>query len=784
MNRNEVKRRLHSLIGLESLHSWDVDEHIDYIATLPAETQEEIFRQIMAIWPVSYALSFAFLDQLPKGLACLHHNQLSTWVNAALDVYEIDGLQASSRFLADVEKSFACKLTGKSSLSLEQAKGRLQPYITGLAGYEISLDTNPTPYTDTTTIYLEPEISLFKRNEENFLLYKLTLSMQWALLTSGLYRLQTGADDPLIEALCKRYQKQWPQHQSWLQNFFDLFPQPELAADLFLLAETVRATSFLEKELPGLIRDAAPLRRQLLNMRPDSTSLAGKNKICEGLKQWVLAGNVNGKWQEREEDILRRTIQKLQAQQSPTASPVHSARIAADLYTALSPLSETYRRTAPIAYVGILQPELAEQARQRRREEAKTEFIAALAVIMPQGRTGNDQGMTDEPSGQPSQQSAENEAGIIQPGRRNEEPQQPPADTDQPQTYITIDDQRLQLPESLQPLLREIHNDLGHIPQQYISSASQRAGSGIGHGPGPQSDETTEINSNGRSYDEWDFRRAGFRKNWCTLLEKELQPVKGTFIDETMNKYRGELRRLRRQFEMMRSQQRFVKRQRDGDDIDLDAVIEAHSDLMAGHPPSERLYIRLLRDQRNINAVFLVDMSSSTEGWIGTAIKEALVLMCESLSVLGDSYAIYGFSGMRRSRSELYHIKHQDEPYGETVRGRITAITPKDYTRMGPPIRHLSKLLNESDGGIKLLITLSDGKPEDYDAYKGDYAIEDTRHALIEAKNCGIHPFCITVDRKAQDYISHMYGEVNYILIDEVSKLPCRMPQIYRNLTT
>jgi nitric oxide reductase NorD protein len=177
-------------------------------------------------------------------------------------------------------------------------------------------------------------------------------------------------------------------------------------------------------------------------------------------------------------------------------------------------------------------------------------------------------------------------------------------------------------------------------------------------------------------------------------------------------------------------------------------------------------------------------MSSSTEGWVNTALKEALILLCESLEVLGDTYGIYGFSGMRRTRSELFQIKDLAEPYSDEVKGRIAAIAPQEYTRMGPPIRHLTRLLAESDARIRLLITLSDGKPEDYDDYKGDYAIEDTRHALIEAKAQGVHPFCITIDKQAHAYLPHMYGEVNYICIDEVKKLPNRIPEIYRGLTS
>ena len=103
---------------------------------------------------------------------------------------------------------------------------------------------------------------------------------------------------------------------------------------------------------------------------------------------------------------------------------------------------------------------------------------------------------------------------------------------------------------------------------------------------------------------------------------------------------------------------------------------------------------------------------------------------------------------------------------------------------MAPAIRHLTSLFSGVDAKIRLLIILSDGKPEDYDEYKGMYAIEDTRHALLEAKTQGIHPFCITIDRQAHEYMNHMYGEVNSIFIDEVRQLPARMPEIYRILTT
>ena len=226
-----------------------------------------------------------------------------------------------------------------------------------------------------------------------------------------------------------------------------------------------------------------------------------------------------------------------------------------------------------------------------------------------------------------------------------------------------------------------------------------------------------------------------------------------------------------------------MKRQPDGDDVDFDAVVQAMTDLSLGLEMPPQLFTRTHRHERNIAVMFMVDMSGSTKGWVNDAERESLVLLCQALEILGDRYAIYGFSGMTRKRCDLYCVKHFDEPYSKQVEQRITGIKAQDYTRMGVTIRHLSKLLNEVDARTKLLITLSDGKPDDFDGYRGDYGIEDTRQALIEAKRQGIHSFCITIDDEARDYLPHMYGAVNYTIIDDIRKLPLKVADVYRRLT-
>jgi nitric oxide reductase NorD protein len=156
---------------------------------------------------------------------------------------------------------------------------------------------------------------------------------------------------------------------------------------------------------------------------------------------------------------------------------------------------------------------------------------------------------------------------------------------------------------------------------------------------------------------------------------------------------------------------------------------------------------------------------------------EALILLAESVETLGDRYAIYGFSGWTRKRCEVFPVKAFEGRWDNAARGRVCAIEPKDYTRMGAPIRHLTRLLQTVEARTKVLISLSDGKPDDYDPlYRGEYGIEDTRQAFFEARLQGVHPFCITIDEQGADYLPHMYGAASYIILDDVPSCHSRFP--------
>lgn len=433
-------------------------------------------------------------------------------------------------------------------------------------------------------------------------------------------------------------------------------------------------------------------------------------------------------------------------------------------------LAQVYADMAPAhrSYASALQPEQAAAVRKARMAKEKSEFQSALAQLLEE-KYGS-----STPQGQPAERFS-----VQTPDQ--------PAEIGNASHALMLDGKPVAPPENVNQLMDSILQDLGEIPDDYLVAAGDggyRQNQRDRHDP---ADVWKGVyhEQGAFFYNEWDCRRRHYRKNWCVLRELDVHPGSVDFIGATLAKYAPQVAQLKRTFELLRGEDKLLKKQAYGDDIDLDAVIAAYADMKSGMELSDRLLVKRHKAERDLAVMLMVDMSGSTKGWINDAEREALVMLCEALEVLGDRYAIYGFSGITRKRCEIFRIKRFDEPYSELVKGRIAGIQPQDYTRMGVAIRHLTTLLNQVEARTKLLITLSDGKPDDYsDNYRGEYGIEDTRQALVEAHRAGIKPFCITIDREARDYLPHMYGQVNWTLVDEIARLPLKVADIYRRLTT
>ena len=335
-------------------------------------------------------------------------------------------------------------------------------------------------------------------------------------------------------------------------------------------------------------------------------------------------------------------------------------------------------------------------------------------------------------------------------------------------------------PPDVRKLLESIVQDLGEVPDDYLEPA------GAGAYAEASAERDIPIETGGEPhfvYPEWDHSRQKYRTDWCHVYERPIAGSSEEFAQQVLQRHRRLLAGLRRTFEALRDEEKRIRRELHGDEVDLDSFVSAYSDCLHGAEMDERLFTRMKKMDRDIAVMFLVDMSGSTSGWVNDLVREALVLLCGALEALGDRYAIYGFSGRTHRNCELYPIKTLDEPYGAEVRQRISGITPRNYTRMGVMIRHLTRLLGNAEARTRLLITLSDGKPDDQDGYRGAYGIEDTRQALHEARHLGIHPYCITIDDEAMEYLPHMYGAANFAVVSQIGKLPLKVSDIYRRIT-
>ncbi len=301
-------------------------------------------------------------------------------------------------------------------------------------------------------------------------------------------------------------------------------------------------------------------------------------------------------------------------------------------------------------------------------------------------------------------------------------------------------------------------------------------------------------------YDEWDRELSDFRTDWCRVIEKTVRKGDRNFVELARSRYRGVISSVRHQFQLMKPENLTrINREIDGEEFDLNAVIDFVVDRKADGMQEERIYTKRLRRERDVAVSLLLDQSSSTARSItknplqpythpGRRIieieKEGLVLMSEALEAVGDIYSINGFTSEGRRNVKFYVVKDFGESYTEEIERRIGGITFQNNTRLGAAIRHASAKILRQESRTKLLIILTDGRPYDHDYGDAKYAKEDVREALNDAKMMGITPFCITIDRDSEQELRDLYGEVGYTIIDDVLSLPEKLPNIYRRLTS
>lgn len=657
-----------------------------------------------------------------------------------------------------------------TGVDLEEVQEVLRKYIQMLSGlaagierqeffsYPPALEEFPVPGD---AIPLPARIDLFSTYEENFRLFRALAMLQAGRREFGTYAFRLERLWPqLSEEVRQLREGQNPeqgQPSGGLSAFFSCFPHPHVVEALFLLVETQRITHRVGQSYRGLRGDL----------------------------EWLNSVSLPS--------LLPETLRALFTTLAipPSHTVYDSARWAAETYQRmLSSLVMVQRQDQdPASFEAALFEKMTGDALIDPDMDDDSPPPADMPELPPLALEPE---ADDDTGGAPL--SPEELKALIEAGVELQIRQGKPDSLTPQGLYITDLDGKLPAPADPDALLPE---------NGPLLSTGRRA---------ERKEALTFF------YDEWDYHIADYRSRWCRLREIILSGDAGEFFAKTLGDYVALTPAIKAEFQRIRPEQyRLVRGLEDGEEFDLNAVITAVSDRRARLAPSPKVYTTKRQTERDVAALFLLDMSASTDepvvplppkdsnddpdDWLATwkkkplvpqpkprriidVTKEALVLMAEALEEIGDAYAVYGFSGQGRDNVEFYHVKSFTESLSPTIKGRIGAIEPKRSTRMGPAIRHSLEKLKDIACRVKLLVLLSDGFPQDMD-YGTDrrsatYGIQDTMMALREADRAGVLTFCLTIDKAGHDYLRDMCAPSRYMVLEDVTSLPTELPKVYQ----
>ncbi len=682
--------------------------------------------------------------------------RFENWFKAGMEVlaYSPDGARAY--FAAESQKALDSVEVALSGVPFRQVARRVKLFVQGLCGTEVAVAALPDSVTsqaratvsaDGRTISLPTLLRRYPTAAENERLYVLMAAHEAGHLEFGTYGLKLESMVDLVETVQHRYGQSKRGRPDTLAALFECYPHPALVRDLWTVLEDARVEYLLQTEYPGLRPDLVRLAGEAITPRDPAQGVTAKELIVDCLLRLSTG--------EAEEAVVPKAVREevsllwgmCQTILKITATAEDTVRLVDAVYARMEELLMARGEMIPVEQqeeAKGLEPQETQLKQTGETYQAVAE-VAYRGAMHPEFVTWSEQrveGQSVESDQLPSQSRLSNEerqeSEILGSGR------------------------------SLQSVVEECLAVEGE--QQSLQGRTSQ-------------DERVIF------YPEWDCRIDDYRPNWCRVVEGLAEHGSDEFVAATLTAHQSMVKSLRRFFEQLRPAAfRRIAGQMDGEDVDLDAIVRRIGEQRVGVEGDDHVYIRREKHERDVAVAFLVDISGSTSRTLdnGRRVidieKEGLVLLCEALEAVGDQYGLYAYSSQGRAHVEFRTIKDFDDRLGAATAHRLGSVAPRHQNRDGAAIRHATAKLLARSVKTRILILLSDGRPLD-EQYKDDYALEDTKVALREARQRGVETFCVTVDKEADNYLRRMYGEVHYRVIDSIDALPTKLPRIYQRLT-
>lgn len=523
-----------------------------------------------------------------------------------------------------------------------------------------------------------------------------------------------------------------------------------LVRDLFLIREAAAADRMLAAELPGLLPDLHGARLVDLAERPAAVVLT---PVEAAVERELLA-------------VLRCDADEAAA--DAAASVDWAVARAEDLRHLAGP----YRGLPPVALWGLVtDPPPEKAARQRLDGTGETEPAGRRRIARMQRRPRVREALEDEDDEHVGLWMIQ----LDDPQEHVEDPMglQRPSDRDDDADPEDLADSLSELPEARLVAMPG-------TPREVLASDDPP--------PAGVAEVQPRVEPVGFVYPEWNYRAGAYHERGAVVRVRTPPLGNPAWAEGVLARRAALLHAVRRRFERLRPRRHRLGRQLDGPELDLAAYVASYADRRAGCAADDRLYEAIRPARRDVAIALLVDVSGSTDSWIMRDLrivdveKEALLVVCDALEALGDPYTILAFSGEGPESVSILPIKSFEERSDSVVRRRIAALEPDRYTRMGTALRHATELLMRKPARHRLLLLLSDGKPNDVDRYEGRYGVEDARQAVAEARLQGLHPFCVTVDRLAPAYMPRIFGVGGYAALHHPEHLPTVLVDVLRRL--